>query len=500
MREKRKTILIWLLFFGIVFGVIVGCRTIDSGYHFVDDHEIIRIRNELQKENVSIIECMKKYIETDMQIRFRPIYSVMRVFFTWLFGTNWILWSIEKGIETVIALAMLCLCAKKKKINLYVSICFALMVMMGPQATVWFRLGPQENTAIMFFSIGFYFLLCYFEKRRVGLMYICFSFLLFSSLIKESFVMCIPPTIIYIIGEECEGEYSIASIWSSIRKNIGFLFALGVTWAIEVWIIVFKVGTNQIGYAGLNMKLPLIVYIRNIRDSIRGDCQLFILLFIGIIFLFFCCTRKNKNSKTMVIKSLPNFFLGFLIVIVQISLYAQSGMHERYLIPWTFGMAFILICFPYKIFLVSKQRYYFAYILLLTGFILLQGITTVNEAIAFTQRGRNANAILNAVLSECQIDENIVTAFMPETDWAVTVWLADNGQNNVYTYENGEEEFVREYPNKEEKEKIQMKDVDYLLCYNEEDNNYVGKIEIDLSNFSRHDYGTYSLYILEKSQ
>jgi len=75
-----------------VFLFLLLTKTVVSGFHFVDDHEIIKIKNELQSSG--LVDVAAKWVKEDMfsNTRFRPVYYIIRVFETKLFGSDFQLW------------------------------------------------------------------------------------------------------------------------------------------------------------------------------------------------------------------------------------------------------------------------------------------------------------------------------------------------------------------------------------------------------------------------
>lgn len=71
----------------IIVGILFIAQTIWSGYHFLDDHELIRIEQSAS-QGQPLIMTMNRWICNDLWWRFRPFYWVERVTAGYLFGSN----------------------------------------------------------------------------------------------------------------------------------------------------------------------------------------------------------------------------------------------------------------------------------------------------------------------------------------------------------------------------------------------------------------------------
>ena len=76
--NKRETKVTWLdvilaLLAGtvIVAGILCIAQTIWSGYHFLDDHELLRIE-QLADQGQPLSTTIKTWIQNDMKLRYRP--------------------------------------------------------------------------------------------------------------------------------------------------------------------------------------------------------------------------------------------------------------------------------------------------------------------------------------------------------------------------------------------------------------------------------------------
>jgi len=92
---KNDIMVVMAIIMGIfLFLGITG--NLDPAYHFTDDHNIVRITNELKTESIGSV--MVSSIQSDLNIRFRPIFWLSSILGAKLFGINFILWSLWVAI------------------------------------------------------------------------------------------------------------------------------------------------------------------------------------------------------------------------------------------------------------------------------------------------------------------------------------------------------------------------------------------------------------------
>lgn len=385
MKDQKDNIVIVSIILSVFLFLFIS-KTITSGYHFVDDHEVIRIKNDLKSS--SLITVTKTWVIEDLShnARFRPIYYIHRVFETRLFGSDFILWSLYNGVLCCLTLIFFYLGMRNLKFALEESIAFLIITFIGPQSSVWWRLGPGESLGMVFLGLSFYFMSRSPGKRNYianNLLFI--FFLILSSLTKESFLIIIPGMIFFKIWNEK------ISIWStlkeSIHKNLLLVLPLMV-FAIELIMIIFYVGTD---YSGLDNK-----FINTIDSILLTGMHLvktYLNLFIVSLLLFLISWFINKRIVELNLFSIVFFIL---ILTPNIILYAKSGLEERYLLPSSFGLAFLVVTFIKGI---EEHKGWFKKIasalvlILFIPFIIM----SFKDAIEFSKEGTATKKLLSAI-------------------------------------------------------------------------------------------------------
>ncbi|WP_207535805.1 hypothetical protein [Desertivirga arenae] len=413
----------------VIFLFLYLTGTITSGYHNTDDHEILDILKDVKK--LPIQDVIYKWIENDLNIRYRPMYFVHRVLQTAIFQDDLLLWSIYNYILCVCTFFLFYKGMRNLRFSILESLLFNIIAFWGTQIAVWWMLGPNETIGCFFLSISFYFLSkCNGEKYYTKNSMLFTLFLALSSLSKESFTLIIPAMILLKVSNEKE-VYN--SSWEkAIRKNrlqlLSFLVLL-----FNLLVIVLYVGTNKIGYAGVDQD---VLYKLKEINQVLGSLSKYLLI-LGISFLGLLVARITLKKGTMKDIWIP-IFIFLLIAIPNILLYTKSGMSGRYFLPATIGFAFIIIFLLRAFKPLSSGSYWL--LILISLFILKKPIRkSVEEARNFAKEGHENNELLAEVLKFYHDGKNTVLAADPvgahEASSSIFTYLNFNQQVKLYAYE-----------------------------------------------------------------
>ncbi|MCK5169192.1 MAG: hypothetical protein KAQ75_04865 [Bacteroidales bacterium] len=423
----KKDFIAIILIITSVFLFLALTGTLTSGYHFVDDHEIVRIKKDF--ESMNTFEVTKKWLKYDMIMRFRPLYYFHRIVETKLFGSNFFLWSLYTGVLACITLISFYLAMRNFKFNVWESLLFLIISFIGQQMTIWWRLGPNETIGIVFLSLSFLFM----SRNLINKSYlnnILFSvFLIFSSLSKESFVIIIPGIIIFKILYE--KEVHAITIKKALLSNLILIVPI-ITMIIEIYIIVFYVGTNMIGYAGLDSSILNTLY--GAFNIIKGFLphRILLVLALAVVFIRFLIYKRLFKLKLLI---LP-FILFLFIVIPNLIIYAKSGMWERYLLPSIVGVAFLVIS---TIRALDDKLSWLKLIIVFAIFIyyIPSMKSSVNDATTFAKEGENIKSLVHGII-ENNSDSQLLMAVDPvvfyEQSYSFKTFLEYEYNINLFGY------------------------------------------------------------------
>lgn len=485
--NKKEIMIVSLVIILFVFGFVLLTGTFNSSYHLQDDHEFIRISNDLKEKN--ILSVIFDWTSNGLNIRFRPLYHIIRVLLVSIFGLHFKLWYTWKALEIFGISFFLYFFARNLKCNKFVSCIFTLLVLIGNQIAIWYRLGPQESTGLLFLSIALFFISEYYlynENKRNIIIAAIFMFLM--SLMKESFVLMLPPILFLGLGlySYKNGDKNIKNILIDNKKIIMTIMTL---FFIEIFVIVFLIGTNKIGYAGFSSDTTTYQYLEGIRKSLISDGlinQAILFLIAGGITLASYNNIKNKKS-----------FLGIILFVVitiifQLILHAKSTMFERYIVPMSVAYSFIIVILGSK-FLKNKGTLiiYFGLILLVIAGLFNQSITRASE---FANNGKNINDYLWYIRNNIDKNKNIFIAMNGELEYSTDIYLRNYGYNNLYEYQSDFK--YSTLPTKQVKSIDDIiKNIDVVVLTEQYYSFIFTEKYLSLNDFNHLEFGPYEIFI-----
>jgi hypothetical protein len=408
--KNDKIVVISIIIIVILF--LFSSKTITSGYHFIDDHEVIRMKHDLSISSLS--EVTQKWVREDLDfnMRFRPLYYIHRVCETRLFGSDFFLWSLYTGILCCISLIFFYLGMRNLKFTLSGSIIFLIISFVGPQSAIWWRLGPSESLGMVFLSLSFYFMSASLNTKKYFIKTFFFIFfLILSSLTKESFLIIIPAMIFFKIWNE--KKYIWSSLKESSYKNMLLIVPLIILF-IELFIIKLYVGTD---YSGLesNLYYSLIHFFTTLIHFVKT--------YLNLIFAAIVVIIINYRLKKTLLKIDGFSFVFFLLILIpNILLYARSGLVERYLLPTTIGLGFLFVSFLKG---VDENPLWFkkmAFVLVLVAFIPFAVISII-DAIDFSKEGKETKRLLTEISSNYLDGKQVMVVVDPIQDYERSISL-----------------------------------------------------------------------------
>lgn len=452
MKTNDLLAIILILVSIILFFLSTG--TVTSGYHFCGDHSILRLNDAFS--TTSILTITANEVKRDLNQRFRPMFFFHHVLESKLFGKNLTAWSLY----TIFLLFCTILCfyygMRKLKFSISESLCFLILVFIGRQMAMWWSLVIGETIGMVFLGLAFYFMVnC--EKRYVlntGLF--CF-FLICASLCKESFLIIIPAFLIFKILYE-KGLYRL-SLKKAVLKNYLLLIPF-FEMIIGLSIIVFVVGTNKVGYAGVSGSIfHLLKGMLSIIENRLIEYTIIVAVFIVAV----CFGLKDKNKILLFSKKLILPFLFFVLIAVpSLILYAKCGIKERYLLPFLVGIAFFIVS------IIKETRpdlrwLSVLFLVVILAFSIKPASLAFKFARVYTNVGVQNEVFLSGILDNYEESSNVLLVADPvasyEWSYSLNVYLslAKGIEFYVYTIEK-----TGSYPHWPVKFKQRLKDRWYL--------------------------------------
>lgn len=501
LSKRTEFVCVFVFFNLVVWGVLLGLGTLTSGYHMVDDHEILEWVYSMRYQNHSLGSLITEILKRDLNMRFRPLYYTLRILGAYLFGINLTTFSIVNGAEIVLAMILLYYCGRQMGASGWSCGLFALTALVGYQSVVWWKLGPQESLGTMFFALGLWMMLKWLDNGKkiwaAGSLLVYFLMCNY----KESYMLLLPFAGLYIVYDSIKKDEKLPAFSETVKRlkgKIWYIVCLILFFAYTALAVVLLVGATQ--YGGFNIKesLSLRGYYEVFSRSLDGDLKwykFFTPVLIGILLTFWDDLKKMWKELLLL--------LAFIVP--QFALYAQTGIGERYMLPCVVGYAwfFTVVVFSRKILSGKRKAVYTAALLLL---LLANARAMIIEADYFRYRGESVTGMLETVekLSN-ENDIKILSCFRPNEEGNLTVcyWQLVKGHDNVYYWTEESREINRvcdmniSYdPNdKEIFETYGLEEMDVVLMYNQKDRHYCYEPSLDASDFEVFDIGTMRIWI-----
>ncbi len=429
IRKKHEYLFIGIFFTILVLGLLILLQTVNSGYHLIDDHEFYSYQDIISKHG--LWNAIKINVKGDLAIRYRPLYIVMRTIGVAILGTNTIAWSICKAIEIIITLQLLYVFARKK-INTLFSLIFAVLIMWGYQSEIWWRLGPQESFGMLLFATV---LLLTYNLKTANVWHNKVLFVFFIaclSIQKESFWVSVPWFLILLFAYECEenndNRFQILLI-NFFKKHLLESMIVGIIFFVDMYMIVFWVGTDKVSYAGFSSDLNWKFYVWQILKNMAGECFPYLMALAIAILISYIGYKKSLVDISFILQIFACAYLCGAELIV----YAKSGMESRYLLPWCISIFYIIYILGYS-FWLENLRIQIAIGTLSLLFMLILTKNVISEGMKFAEKGRNLEECVTYIINNtAETDKIVAVSRDREVDHAMGVLM-----KLQYHYENFE--------------------------------------------------------------
>lgn len=418
------------------FLIFITSGSLFSGYHFTDDHEIAHINYNLTVEKMNIFEVCSQWLHNDLLTgRFRPFYYIHRVIETQLLGINFSWWSLYTGMLGILTTFFLFIFSKWINFSISEALLFSFLTTLGAQSAIWWQLGPAETIGTFFLAVALLFAaLSEISSKYKSLYEILFVLLvLIMSLSKESFILMIPA--IAFIKLWLSRHLRSLSWYKSLQENSLYIFILGCFFIVELLLVKFYIGlTPEIGYAGVEgfSISRTITATQNLSQA--GYWWIILACLIGM--------RLTINPPYS--QSLPKIFnllyfpiiLLLLVAVLQILLYAKSGIVQRYILPGILGYTF-LITSLYNYLNKNNQVASKLILFLIMISLSFNLIIAWDTAHTFAKEGKSTHALLQTIETNTKVNDPILIVSNPHLsyEWSLSIKKYLNyvsNRNNLY--------------------------------------------------------------------
>ena len=431
---KHETIVALLVFAALWSAFLFSAGTVTSGYHLIDDHLVLLISRELSRDNAFHVAA--NWVTHDLHDigRFRPVYWIQRVFSIQILGTNFVLLSLLSLTMAVLTSWFLYMFARQVRFGRVGAFLFVLLIFMGEQAAIWWRLGTAEPIGIFWLSIGLYFMArTIFEAGKLGPAYNVLSVLalVLATLSKESFVVLLPAVVLWQLI--LYRQHNQLNWIKTTKANLGKIALLATVCLVELAIIFLEVGTNRMGYAGVDSNSLTLHEVASTAKQLFLASNPLLMGMIGAVFVVVLTSKivyDHVLAPKQPLKSLRSLLEEIFYVLVfvgayiipQAVLYAKSGIDERYLIPGVMGFAFLTIYLLAKteqLITLKALRFGIAAILVIVTLLTLAADFRVARSVAkaFAAEGASLKRALDTLASNTKSNDPIVIVADPALDF-----------------------------------------------------------------------------------
>jgi hypothetical protein len=437
LEKVNKSLLAFFIFSSFWITLLSLSGTLKSGFHLTDDHEIYRINDYIK--NNGIWETIVFFVKNDLTIRLRTTYYIHRVLLTYFLGTNFFLWSINYLILAILTSYFLFQFCFKQGFKFIHSLLFPFLTLLGYQAAVWWRLAPCESMGMFLLSSALYLLILSIQKNNNKLL-VCSVFIFtILCLIKESFLLLTPAYMLILVRL----KYTTSpnnSFYDLVLENLKVLLLLLFIFFSGILMIKLFIGTNKIGYAGIDYSFSIQKVLSFIYDYFLTNSYAHLVIFGVFLFLQIKYNNQIFNINIMPQGFIFECFIFLIFIIPQFVLYQKSGLNERYLLPLNFGFAYFIIFLlneisinqiPNKVSIAT----YFTLIIFLLWVSLRKD--TWQTARMFVKEGIYTNKFINKIAEQEQKKDTILIVMnsAENYEWAIslkTILKSKFGYTNIY--------------------------------------------------------------------
>lgn len=439
-------VIVLLLGVAVILGILYRAGTLHSGYHFMDDHELIRM--ELSFENgASLWSQIKGNVLNDLSWRFRPFYWVERVTGAYFMGSDLYYWNIYTAVKGILTFWLLYCTARFLRYGRTVSVIFPMVIMLGEQFTPWYRSANQESTGLLLCAFTLCMIAAQYDsgKFRSIAYNVCIVLgAVLCGLVKESFTLFMPvfPALKLWLeywdggrSKEKKPHSALGGVFHLLKENAAVYVLIAGAMLFNVYMILFQVGVDKVSYAGFQEGTPLSEYLSGIYASLFYYTKWF--TYFGILVLLMTAMCYQLIEKREVWKYLGGCAIGGYVLVVQLIAHAESGMWERYILPYSVGYAFLFLLLGFRVFekdVIRRRIFLGVWAVLLC----LEIPLAYNKARDYAYTGQMVKVYFQCILDNTTEEEQIISAFSDgELNLATECWLEVRDRTQVYSYSDG---------------------------------------------------------------
>lgn len=423
----------------LFFGFLSATGALFSGYHFVDDHEVVLYRFVMERGQ-SLWQVMTANIRNDLVWRYRPFYWVERTIGAFFFGADMPLWNFYTACKAVISFCFLYFSARNLKFDSKYGILFSCFIMFGQQITPFYRSANQESTGLLFCSLAGFILTRQIREKKfdhfADNLVFCIAVIM-AGFTKESFTLFMPVFLASKLWSEfCEedAKNQKGKLAICLNRNLWVYLLITAAFLFDLYYILFRVGVDHVSYAGFHQGTTFKQYLRWIYESLFKFTKEYSILGLYVLLAWVVTWKWNPERKKGDIKKYGGFILISLCAMgIQLIAHAESRMWERYLYPYILSYAVLIVLISGDYFRKRKLERLYTAILLL--FLAGQILVAFGRARSWTKDGISIGNFFDCLMDETDNESRIICAFRDEElNLAVETKMEAEGWNGLLSY------------------------------------------------------------------
>ncbi len=437
LKISRESITFYFISFALILALwfLIFWRTglLTSGFRYlINDHLMITMAHDLGQKG--FLSTVRDWIVFDHSIgRFQPFYYIQAITITQLFGINPTFWLSYVCLLAGLSSFFLFSFARLYGMPTLVAVIFVGIIFIGPQATMWALPSNPQVIGMTFLSATLLLAALNAESRKQRIV-LDITFILLTalaSLSKESFILFIPALL--VIKVLLESEHKQITLYQAIMQNKSVIALLLSLMGVELAFILSSVGTDRMGYAGVDQNTFDFEKILSTIGTITKVTHLEVVAILAILLVVTIVWRK-ESFLNISRKLAPTLVISLLIVIPQILLYTKSGIDGIYLIPATVGVA-LLTCQILTL-LQSQAKFVGYFLSALLFVIVLTGLPAVLSTYSQTAiDSKNMNNLFQQAQACTPNNDPILVAVNPRVRYEATL-AVKRALNYVYQRNN----------------------------------------------------------------
>jgi hypothetical protein len=316
----QKYSLFFILLFSTIAAFALFGNTLNSKFGLIDDHEIIQFLGPDKKIGFSEIPAALRLTEVGnfgSQERFRPVYYLLRILESILWGNHPALWYLSRLVILSISLSLTWILISKFTSKFTSGFIIAYLLTFICWVEIFARLGPSETYITLGLPIYLWgFLRIYSHRKFLNHDWFAALSIILGTLLcvgsKENMVILAIPSLLILFWGVRNHE------WTSILSaTLSILFSLFIVCAI--YLLLHNSGTD-IYQSSIN-PIQRLHEAFSSYYSIFTNPLLYILALIGIYLLLLFFLRKQRRIRQNAQNSLLILTVLFFFVFYQILFY-----------------------------------------------------------------------------------------------------------------------------------------------------------------------------------